>query len=201
MFERFFEGYQVTATGDEADASPLPNPWSGGPIRGWDEFFTQCPGATFKNGIYRLHTTVSALAANQLFDQTFPHLKGNALCFGFDWLGRQFALDLERMIDGEPGVQLIDFVERNAYEIDVTFRDLHNVVFIEKPDSALEAHVFAEWAPENQQSLPLRRSQIVGYRIPLTLGGQHEIANMVVEDMEVSLELDRQIQDAIRGIS
>jgi hypothetical protein len=201
MFERFFERYQITPTGDEAAALPLPNPWSGGTIRGWDELFTQCPGVTFNNGIYRLHTPASAQAANHLFDQTFLHLKGSALCFGFDWLGRQFALDLERMIDGEPGVLLIDFVERNAYEIDDTFRDLHNVVFIEKPDSALDANVFAEWAPENPQSLPLSRRQIVGYRVPLTLGGQHEIANMVIEEMEVSLELDRQIQDAIRGTS
>jgi hypothetical protein len=199
MFEQFFASYQITPTCDEVDALPLPNPWSGGPIRGWDELFTQCPGATFNNGIYRLHTPASLRAAHQLITQCTPSLHGKVFCFGYDWLGRRFALDPRRMFDGEPGILLIDLVTRHSYEIDLPFADLHNIEFIEDPNASLEAHVFAEWSYENQLSLPLRRNQLVGYRIPLVLGGQHELANMVVEDMEVSLELDRQIQNAVQG--
>ena len=199
MFETFFANYQVTPSGEEEGVLPLSDPWKGGVIRGWDELFAQYPGSTFNHGIYRLHTPDTAQEANLIVVETFPRYKNAVICFSYDWLGRQFALDPRRMFDGEPGVLLIDLATRQAYEIDVTFVAFHNNVLIEDSQEALESHLFVDWASENQQSLPLRRNQIVGYRIPLTLGGQHEIANMVIEDMAVSLELDRQIGDAVLG--
>jgi hypothetical protein len=199
MFERFLAMYKITPTGEESGLGSLSNPCPNQSVRGWDELFTTCIGATFNNGIYRLHSPGSAEAAHQLIGKSLPRLKGINSCFGYDWLGRQFALDFGREVDGEPAIRLIDLATPISYEIDHNFVSLHNVEMISDPEAVLESNLFADWASQNPHSLPLKRNQIVGYRIPLTLGGQHEIANMVVEDMKVSLELERQLQESVQG--
>jgi hypothetical protein len=68
-------------------------------------------------------------------------------------------------------------------------------------NSALETKMFEQWATANQHRSPLRLDQIVGYRIPLSLGGKHELSNLVIADSEVDLELDFQIQTQIRDLA
>jgi hypothetical protein len=199
MLDRFFANYQVTPTGDEGTLRPLPNPRPDRPIRGWDELFTRFPGATFRNGIYRLHTPESTMLAHQLVRDAFPKLELDCLWFAYDWLGRQFALDFEREAHGEPAVSLADFVDHEIYEIPEDFVGFHNETLDIDSEPAVATSLFAEWTAQNPQALPLKRNQIVGYRIPLTLGGKHEVSNMVVEDMDVSLEFERQILEATEG--
>jgi hypothetical protein len=199
MFDRFLEVYQVTSIGEEGSLVPLSNPRPDRPIRGWDELFTQFPGATFRNGIYRLHTPDSARHADGLVRDAFPKLKPRYLCFAYDWLGCHFALDFDREIQGDPAILKVEFVDGYVYEIPENFLGFHNETLETDSEPALQAALFAEWAAQHPDALPLKRNQIVGYRIPLMLGGKHEVGNMVVEDMDVSLELDRQIGEAIRG--
>lgn len=199
MFDGYLANYQITPTGEEGALLPLANPRPDRPIRGWDELFTRFPGATFRNGIYRLHTPDTARLAHQLGGDAFPNLIHKYRFFGYDWLGRQFALDFEREIKDEPAVSLIDLVEREIYKIPEDFVGFHNETLDTDSKPAVQSHLFAEWAIKNSQTLPLKRNQIVGYRIPLTLGGKHEVSNMVVEDMDVSLEFERQIREATEG--
>jgi hypothetical protein len=200
MFERFLADYKVTSTSEATARIPIPNPSPDRPIRGWAELFGSFAGATFNSGIYRLHTPASAEAARRLIGEALPRLRGIDSCFGYDWLGRQFALDFDREIDGEPAIRLVDLVTPICYEIDHTFESLHNVEMVCDPQAVLESDVYADWVAQNPQILPLKRNQIVGYRIPLSLGGKHEVANMVVEDMDVSLDFERQIREATEGM-
>jgi hypothetical protein len=199
MFERFLRDYKVTPTGETTANVPMPVPRSDNRIRGWVELFRSFAGATFNSGIYRLHTPATAEAVHRVIGEALPRLRGIDSCFGYDWVGRQFALDFGREIDGEPAIRLIDLATPISYEIDHTFESLHNVEMVSDPQVVLESDVFTEWAAKNPHSLPLKRNQIVGYRIPLSLGGKHEVSNMVVEAMDVSLEFARQIHEAIQG--
>jgi hypothetical protein len=199
MVDRFLANYPLTPMGEEGGLLPIPNPRPDRPIRGWDELFIQYPGATFRNGIYRLHTPETAMLAHQLVRNAFPKLAHKYRFFAYDWLGRQFALDFEREIDGEPAIAEVDFVDHEIYQIPVDFLGFHNETLDIDAEPAVASSLFAEWAAENPRAVPLKRNQIVGYRIPLTLGGKHEVSNMVVEDMDVSLEFKRQIHEAIQG--
>jgi hypothetical protein len=95
---------------------------------------------------------------------------------------------------------LIDWLERSVYEIDTTFQLFHNKTTVEQSHPALQLPIFQEWAATYPESLPLRSDQIVGYRIPLSLGGKHELSNLVLVDSEVELELNRQIDEQIRDL-
>jgi hypothetical protein len=199
MLDRFLANYPVTPAGESDALLTLPNPRPDHPIRGWDELFTRFPGATFRNGIYRLHTPDSARHADELVRDSFPKLKRKYLCYAYNWLGCHFALDFEREVHGEPAILMVDFVDGNVFEIPENFFGFHSETLETDSEPTVQSSLFADWAAQNPNALPLKRNQIVGYRIPLTLGGKHEVANMVVEDMDVSLELHRQIGEAIRG--
>jgi hypothetical protein len=199
MVDQFLANYRITPTGEEVGLIPLANSRADRPIRGWDALFTRFPGATFRNGIYRLHTPDTATLAHQLVRDAFPKLAYRYQCFAYDWLGRQIALDFERETNDEPAISIVDFVDHEIYEILEDFMGFHNDTLDIDSEPAVASSLFAEWAAQNPQALPLKRNQIVGYRIPLTLGGKHEVSNMVVEDMDVSLEFERQIREATEG--
>lgn len=63
---------------------------------------------SFKDGLYRVHDADSGPAAQQLIAEAFPEFAARATPFGFDWLGRQFAIDSLRLIAGEPQVLMIE---------------------------------------------------------------------------------------------
>lgn len=53
-------------------------------------------GCTFERGLYRVHDPVSSVLASGWVNAAYPEFQGKLICFGFDWLGRQFALDPSR---------------------------------------------------------------------------------------------------------
>ena len=62
-------------------------------------------GATFKNGLYRIHDINDIAKWTKIVENAFPKYKGNILVFGYDWLGRQFAENSQtgRILLIEPG--------------------------------------------------------------------------------------------------
>ena len=68
-------------------------------------------------GLYRLHTAMSAVAADGLVDAAYPDFEGRIECFGVDWLGRQFSLDSTRGRADDPEVLMFDVGAGEALEI------------------------------------------------------------------------------------
>ncbi|HEY7033981.1 MAG TPA: hypothetical protein VH482_21775 [Thermomicrobiales bacterium] len=113
----------------------------------------------------------------------FSWLKEPAYCFGYAWSGMQLALGGERRdASGEPFVVLLDPSDGTAFEIDRSFQAFHEVELVNDPDNSLDSELFDAWSWANQHALPLKRNQIVGYKIPLALGGRDAIENMDVVD-------------------
>jgi hypothetical protein len=69
---------------------------SGTPPTGTRAALGELAGATLGWGLYRLHTAMSAAAADRLVDAAYPDFEGRVECFGMNWLGRQFSLDSTR---------------------------------------------------------------------------------------------------------
>ena len=55
--------------------------------------FSSLGGVCLDDGLYRVHSPKSAEHWSRLITDGFPSFQGRALCFGYDWLGRQFAFD------------------------------------------------------------------------------------------------------------
>jgi hypothetical protein len=198
MFESLLNAYPpVEVTRFQTDAPR--NPWPGGRVVGFAELTSAYMGFAFAGGIYRLHSQASGVTCDQLIRAVCPWLSPMVYSFGYDWLGRQFALDDQRMAGGEPLVLMCDLTTGEAFNIPATFADFHSRTLIEKSNAALNSDLFDRWAAANRNALPLLPNQIVGYRIPLSLGGKHEVANLEVVDFEVELELSGQIAAQIEA--
>ncbi|MBJ7353947.1 MAG: DUF1851 domain-containing protein [Thermoleophilaceae bacterium] len=115
----------------------------------------------------------------------FPEFAQRVCPFGYDWLGRQFAVDSGRVEDGQPQVLMLEPGTGEALEIPVDFAVLHDEELVEHSDAALASAFFRAWSEVNPDALPLLRSQCVGYKVPLFLGGNDTAENLEVSDIDV----------------
>lgn len=183
VFERFSTEY-----GYLRDAIEVGEPWRHewfSEVEGYAGFSSEFSGASFGGGLYRIHDDQSGPLALTLIAQAFPEFAARACPFGFDWLGRQFAVDLGRIVEGQPLVLLLEPGTGEALEIPVPFSVFHDEELIEYADAALARQFFEIWSAANSDSLPLRRDQCAGYRVPLFLGGSDTAENVELSDLEV----------------
>jgi hypothetical protein len=159
---------------------------------GYESFAERYAGCTFAQGLYRLHDALSGPRSMRLVLEAFPQLADRAVPFAYDWLGRQFALDSARTEAGQSLILLIEPGTGQALEIPLTFVAFHEQLD-ELREPALAGTFFAEWSAANPDSLPLQRSECVGYRIPLFLGGRDALENLEVIDLEVYWTLTAQL--------
>ena len=183
MFEAFRAEY-----GPSRDDVPSGSAWEHellAGVAGYTDFAAEFAGATFARGAYRVHDGPSGAQAMVLVAEAFPEFAGRVCPFGYDWLGRQFAVDVGRIVVGQPQVLLLEPGTGEALDVPASFAAFHDEVLIEYPDAALATEFFEIWSSANGDNLPLSRGQCVGYRIPLFLGGQDAIENLELTDMQV----------------
>lgn len=162
--------------------------------RGYVELAAAFAGRSFEGGLYRLHDGTSGPSALGFVEKAFPEFAGTVVPFGQDWLGRQFALDLERRVKGQPLVVLFEPGAGEALDIPADFSDFHKDILVKRRNDALASDFFAAWAEQNPLAVPLSDHVCVGYRVPLFLGGDDELENLEVTDVEVYWELMGQLR-------
>jgi hypothetical protein len=167
------------------------------------ELYEQVAGATFNEGLYRVHDPNSSETSTDLVKEAFPEVaKKVGPCFGYDWLGRQFGLDLSRrdptgkymVLMHEPGTSAVR-------GLPATVESFHDRILIEQAEAALAVAYFNEWASKTKRSfLPLSRKSCVGYKVPLFLNGKDELNNLEVSDLEVYWSICGQLRNqAMKG--
>jgi hypothetical protein len=88
---------------------------------GASELFAVYSGASFEGGLYRLLSIEKISDWTKAACSAFPQFAGRIQCFSSDWLGRLFALDSEREVDGQPGVLMLEPGMAKALEYQPTF--------------------------------------------------------------------------------
>lgn len=198
MFERFVNRFGASET-----ARTGRSPWREPRLEvasGYVDFARRFAGATFDQGLLRVHDADSGPAAADFIHDAFPEYGGRLRAFAFDWLGRQFVLDEERMRSGEPLVLLMEPGTGMALEIPTTFSELIDDELVESSDAALLDQFFEEWSERNPGVLPLAFDQCVGYEVPLFLGGTDDVDNLEVTNTEVYWSLAGQLRVATRNL-
>lgn len=184
MFERFRSEFAPLR-----DAAPAAGSgWHDGrfaDVAGYEEFVGEFGGASFGGGLYRVHDEQTGPRALVLAVEAFPEFAARVRPFGYDWLGRQFAVDFGRVDAGQPQVLLLEPGTGEALEIPLTFSAFHDEELIEYADAALAAGFFEDWSAGHREVLPLQRNACVGYRVPLFLGGPDTVENLELSDLDV----------------
>jgi hypothetical protein len=196
MFEAFAEKFHRTA------GSSVTSPWRDpllAEAKGYVEFAEKFAGCSFEEGLYRIHDASTGPAGTQLLRDAFPAFRDRAVPFGFDWLGRQFALDRERVRDRSPLILLLEPGMGKALEIPLTFVAFHEQLD-ELREPALAGSFFLRWAAANPADLPLSSNVCVGYRIPLFLSGKDTVDNLEVVDFDVYWTLCGQLRGGTQQV-
>jgi hypothetical protein len=171
MFERFLGAFAASA-----DVSP--------PVkRTVDAWLDTAGGRSFADGLYRVHTKNSAIESDALVRRAFPEFAGRLACFGYDWLGRQFATDAGRGAINDPEVMLFEPGTGEALEIPVPFSLFHDEELVDFTEEALAATFFDQWRRSGGGSPEV--TQCVGYKRPLFLGGGDTVDNLELADLDV----------------
>lgn len=197
MFERFRETYEPDGARQAGTSLVLPETMT---VAGFVVFTEMYSGVSFEGGMYRIHTNESRLRADELVGQAFPDFGARVYCFGYDWLGRQFSLDRERVRDGEPEVLMFEPGTGHALEIPAGFGTFHDVELVEYADACLAADFFAAWTAHAEAATPLPPSKCVGYQVPLFLGGEDSLNNLQPIDLQTYWELSGDLIQGVRDL-
>lgn len=148
-----------------------------------EQFLKSMGGRSFLNGMYRIFDEKSIPKWNDIVKKSFPKYKNQISVFGYDWLGRIFALNKasNTVLLFEPGTG-------DVFDIPANIVDFHNVEIVEFHEDSLLSEYFDEWFEANNNFvLPINKC--VGYKVPLFLNGEDDIENLEVSDMEVYWEI------------
>ena len=148
-----------------------------------EQFLKSMGGKSFLNGMYRIFDEKIIPKWNDIVGKSFPKYKNQISVFGYDWLGRIFALNKvsNTVLLFEPGTG-------DVFDIPANIVDFHNVEIVEFQEDSLLSEYFDEWFEANGNFV-LPHNKCVGYKVPLFLNGEDDIENLEVSDMEVYWEI------------
>jgi hypothetical protein len=183
-YQRFLEVF--------SDSGEAARPGAGGQLA---DLLTGLGGQTFGGGLYRVHTHETSRDFTAVAVEGFSNLGPVFQCFGYDWLGRQFALPLSTTRDRPEFVLMLEPGTGQALEIPHGLRAFHDQALVENRDACLADGFFASWLSQGGRSPDL--SECVGYKITLLLGGKDEAENLEITDLEVYWTLSMQLLAAV----
>jgi len=191
MFERFSSRYRLDdpVAGDTSVASLPPE------VKTLLEAFG---GGSFNGGIYRVVSARMAVDLSELVARTFPRFPGKITCFGVDWLGRLFAQDQHRSLNGLPGVVMIEPGTGEMLQIPCNILSFHENELIEYREEALAEKCYFRWIEAGGRAPSI--TQCVGYKRPLFLGGVDELENLELSDLDVYWEVASLLILRARGV-
>lgn len=148
------------------------------------EFLVKFEGSTFSGGIYRVHKLDEIKKWDEIVTGAYPEFKDRIHCFGYDWLGRQFAIDKKRMKNDKPLVLMFEPGTADVLEIPCDFENFHEFEIIEYHDACLASSLYQQWRSEVGNK-DIERSKCAGYKVPLFLGGTDNVSNLELNDIDV----------------
>jgi len=165
---------------------------------GFFELLNAYEGNSFGNGVYRLHEYKNIEKWNEIILSGFPEFRNRIACFGYDWLGRQFSLDNERIYKGEPQILMFEPGTGEVLEIACNFLDFHEKEIPKNHSACLASEFFQDWITNNPERL--KNNECVGYKTPLFLGGEDNISNLEKCDLEVYWSINAQLIQKIKDL-
>ena len=179
MFDEFLHNFPRDHRETALDAPGLATP----NVFGLPELLNSLGGSSFAGGLYRIVHPKDLELWKRRVASAFPQFERRVVCFGYDWLGRVFALDSNRVEGGLPGVVMFEPGTGEALEIPSNLVTFHNIELQKFGEAALAISYFQKWLSMGGQRPSI--TQCVGYKRPLFLGGKDDVENLELIDIDV----------------
>lgn len=161
-----------------------------------DDLLKRFGGQSFNQGIYRIISAGAVARWTERAISAFPNFIGRLTPFGVDWLGRLFALDSARRVDGVAAVVMLEPGTGQALEVPTGIIAFHNAELVQYSEEALAEGFYKNW--RSMGGAAPRTGQCVGYKKPLFLGGSDTTENLELVTLEVYWEIAAQLLDKTR---
>ena len=155
-------------------------------------------GSSFNGGLYRVVRVGDLDTWASRIGYAFPEFKGRVTCFGYDWLGRAFAVDENRFEGGRPGVVMFEPGTGQALKIPANVETFHDDELINFGEAALAMDSYQRLHKATRVNLEY--DACAGYRKPLFLGGADEIGNLETSDIDVYWHISGQLILKTKGL-
>ena len=144
-------------------------------------------GKSYVNGLIRIHTKSTSTFWTKICVDFFNQFLDIVNCFACDWLGRQYAklMDQDIIIRLDPATGQFD-------ELESSLKEFFTELIIEHKEGILNLDQFIDWQ-NTTGAKQIDFDECVGFTTPLMLGGEDEIWNLEVQDLEVYWELNYQL--------
>lgn len=194
MFDIFQSNFVRDPWAREGDDQPFATP----SLPGLSQLFEQFGGASFRSGLYRIIHPSDLSDWQERIHLAYPEFEGRVFCFGFDWLGSVFALDIKRTEGGQAAVMMFEPGTGEALEIPSNLESFHEAGLIEFGEAALAISFQEKWLASGG-AVP-HYDQCVGYRMPVFLRGADEVENLELSDIDVYWHLTGQLILQTKGL-
>lgn len=194
MFDIFQGNFPRDPWARDGDERPYAVP----SLPGLVQLFDQFGGVSFRGGLYRIIHPADLSDWQDRIHLAYPEFEGRIVCFGFDWLGRVFALDIKRTEGGQAGVIMFEPGTGEALDIASNLRSFHGAELLEYGEAALAISFHEKWLAVGG-AMP-RYDQCIGYRMPVFLNGADEVENLEVSDIDVYWHLTGQLILQTKGL-
>ena len=153
-------------------------------------------GSTFNEGMFKIHTLGSSFFWTEIVTTFFNQYKNSCYCFGFDWMGRQFAYHDK---DGKTKILMFDCSTAEVFEIEQTIDVFFDEDLVDYINETLDTETFYAFKELNKIK-NLSFKNCISYITPLFLGGEDNLQNLEVIDMEVNWEVNYQVYCKIKDL-
>jgi hypothetical protein len=194
MFEQFL---RILPRDPEEDVGSFGDP-SVPNIVGLQELLGSFGGASFAGGLYRIVRPKDLEMWQLRVESAFPQFEKRIVCFGYDWLGSAFALDPNRLVGAQPGVVMFEPGTGKALEMPSNILSFHNLGLKEFGEAALAIGFFQRWLSIGGRAPSTM--QCVGYKKPLFLGGNDDVTNLELSDIDVYWHVMARLIRRTRGL-
>ena len=160
-------------------------------------FLEEFGGSSFRGGVYRVVSGDNIAEWDERISLAYPEYEGRITCFAYDWLGRAFALDWNKLEDGEPAVLMFEIGTGYALQIPCNLESFHELELPEFTEEALAISFFDRWRSSGGRSPA--KEECVGYKRPLFLGGEDELWNLEICDLDVYWHIVGQAAASAKG--
>ena len=159
---------------------------------------TEFGGSSFNGGLYRVVRVNDVAPWSSRIGYAFPEFQGRIACFGYDWLGRAFAVDSKRLEGGKPGVLLFEPGTGEALEVPANIETFHDDELVNFGESCLAIEFFHRWRGATHAKLAY--DQCAGYKMPLFFGGEDDLDNLEISDIDVYWHIFGQLILKTKGL-